>query len=113
MDQFYWKQQLSSTKFAWTILLCAFLLTGCGPEKPKGQGVNVGGINYIVEHASSARSARSSGDGSSSLTLGKHKFEVKGGKLTIDGKDYGEIYKGDAVWVYKDGRIAINGNLVR
>jgi len=111
MDQFYSNRQPTATKIAWLIIVGTFLLSGCGPEKPKGKGVTVGGVSFVVEHASSPRSARSSGDGSSSLTMGKHKFEVKAGKLTIDGKDYGDIYKGDAVWVYQDGRIAINGNL--
>jgi hypothetical protein len=101
-----------------TILVAAAIcfisaLGGCGRSTPttdtfpswaKG---TVDGVSCEVRGERNSSSLM--GEGFHEFTAGKNKLRLQGGRITSDGKDYGEVKAGDSVIVEPDGTVFVNG----
>jgi hypothetical protein len=94
------------------VVSVALLLGGCGQSPPAGSGDKavhpVAGYEFEVRGADGAHT---SGHAETfSVQAGANSAEVKGGKLTVNGKAYGAVADGAKIIVDVNGKVTVNGD---
>jgi len=102
-----------------TILVAAAIgfisvLAGCGGSTPSTTDSLVSWAKGTVDGVScDVRGERTSssliGEGFHEFTAGKNNLRLQGGRITSDGKDFGEVKSGDSVVVEPNGTVWVNG----
>ena len=95
------------------MVLVAILLAGCSEAPSSAPAPSpiitiTGVINYDVAIELQSGGIVGISEGST-IQLDGSSFELKGGRLRINGKAFGDIAKGDKVKIEQSGRLLVNG----
>jgi hypothetical protein len=67
----------------------------------------VDGVSYEVRGQGDSKSLVA--EGAREFTAGKNRLRVEGGRVIVNGKDYGPVKAGDSVLLDADGTLTVNG----
>jgi hypothetical protein len=99
-----------------TLLLVGLLLwtVGCrreaASEGAQGVSVSKGSLNGIQwEVRGVGQIEQRTNNDEASVSVGSNRLEIKGGRLTVNGRAAGEVKPGDSILLDRDGQLTVNG----